>query len=196
VSAFSSPTGVERGSSPPEKALRRFLARGELDWVHRHGWRLLVEGHGIAEFAAGKLSGEMESMDFRRIGGAWKWQDYSSDCDPATLRRGRPAITWTLAAGQHLNANTTQVDVNLGPGECNDGKSQNDRVQKPEFREQGGALLMTLWLRPVSPGGHTCPGLVEPPLKVKLPGPLGSRALMDGGTYPPGSGREDELEGF
>jgi hypothetical protein len=44
---------------------------------------------------------------------------------------------------------------------------------------------MALWLRPLPPGGYTCVGLVEPPLKIQLPGPLGDRELRDGGTYPP-----------
>ena len=61
---------------------------------------------------------------------------------------------------------------------------------KPEFRTQGGALLMTLWLRPLPPGNYTCPELIEPPVEIRLPGRLGDRKLFDGGTYPPGSGRE------
>ena len=75
--------------------------------------------------------------------------------------------------------------INLGPGECDGGRSQNDRLQKPEFREQNGRLLMSLWLRPLPPGGYTCQGLSEPPVTIELPEPLGERELMDGGAYPP-----------
>jgi hypothetical protein len=107
-------------------------------------------------------------------------------------RRGREAITWTLDPLQpQLRPSTRKIEVNLGPGECSSGRSQNDRLQKPEFRERNGALLMTLWLRPVPPGLHTCEGLIEPPVTIRLPESLGQGRLLDGGTYPPSSGRED-----
>jgi hypothetical protein len=185
VAAFSGRTNAERGSKPSERALRRFLSRGSLSWVRKKSWRLVVERNGFAEFASGRLAGELEWMYFRRHNGAWKWEGYTSDCDPSSLRRGIQAITWEVAEGQKLTPETTSIEVNLGPGECSGGRGQNDRVQKPEFREQQGKLLMTLWLRPLPPGGYTCVGLIEPPLKIELPEPLGDRELRDGGTYPP-----------
>jgi|GEM_PF-2478804 len=196
VAAFSSPTGVEGGSKPSEKALRRFLASGPLNWAHRNNWRLLVENRRIAEFAVGGVAGEMETMSFRRAEGRWKFSTYSSDCDPASIRREITAITWTLDPDhRQLTPTTRKIQVNLGPGPCSSGRSQNERLQKPEFREQGGALLMSLWLRPLPPGGYTCQGLIEPPVEITLPEPLGNRRLLDGGTYPPGTGREDVYGG-
>src|SRR3954447_6304234 len=82
VSAFSGPTKAERGSSPAEKALRRFLARNILSWVPKHNWRLVAEAHGFAEFAAGRLRNGPEWTTFRRIRGRWKWQSYSGGCLP------------------------------------------------------------------------------------------------------------------
>lgn len=195
VPAFSGPTGAERGSRPSERALRRFLKRDILDWVPKHNWRLVVESEGIAEFSAGRLSHGLEWMTFQRVRGRWKWQTYSGGCLPSTLRRERPAISWDLSDEQPpLSPQTRRVKVHLGPGECNDGKSQNDRLQKPEFREQNGKLIMTLWLRPVSPGFHTCVGLIEPPVVIELPEPLGERELLDGGTYPPRPAAEPDPE--
>jgi hypothetical protein len=185
VAAFSGPTNAERGSLPSERALRRFIARGYLPWLNRKNWRLVVEDHGFAEFASGRLERELEWIQFRRVKGRWKFLTYSSDCDPNSLRRGIPAITWELAEGQKLTPATRTIEVNLGPGECASGRSQNERVQKPEFREQQGKLLLSLWLRPLPPGGYTCEGTSEPPLKIELPEPLGERELRDGGTYPP-----------
>lgn len=186
VAAFSGPTNAEKGSLPSEKALRRFLAQDILTWVRKRSWRLVVEKHGIAEFASGRLLGELEWMTFRRARGRWKWEGYSSDCEAATLRHGRDAITWTLDPDQpQLGPETDTILVDLGPSECSGGKPAAPRLQKPEFREQNGALLMTLWLRPLPPGGYTCEGVIEPPVKIELPEPLGTRPLMDGGTYPP-----------
>lgn len=192
VAAFSGPTNAERGNLPSEKALRRELAHEAATFEpgyplpYRHNWRLLAEGEGVAEFVAGRLgSGRLEWMSFAKENGAWRDRSSSSNCQPASLRRGLEAITWTLARNQHLGSRTRKVRVDLGPGECDDGRSQNARVQKPEFDEQNGVLLMSLWLRPVSPGFHTCLGAFEPPLVVRLPEPLGHRQLWDGGLYPP-----------
>lgn len=52
---------------------------------------------------------------------------------------------------------------------------------------------MSVWLDPVGPGYHTCEGVVEPPLTVKLPGRLGNRLLYNGGTYPPARAQSSRL---
>src|SRR6476646_1121425 len=195
VSAFSGPTDAERGSLPSERAVRRFLGEDVLSWVPKHNWRLASESHGIAEFAAGRLRKGVEWMSFQRTRGRWKFLGYAGGCLPNTLRRGQSAITWDLSEDQpSLGAQSHRIKVYLGPGECNDGKSQNDRLQKPEFREQNSKLIMTLWLRPVSPGLHTCVGLIEPPVVIELPEPLGERELLDGGTYPPRPAAEPDPE--
>lgn len=193
ISAFSSPTGVERTNSPQVRAMKKFIGGvGDEEFVRRHDWRLLNQTPGIAEYASGRLGGELEYILVQKSRGHWHFSTYSSNCEPASVRRGVTAITWTLDPKQpQLSPRTRKISVYLGPGECNDGKSQNDRLQKPEFREQNGALLMALWLRPVSPGYHNCVGTIEPPVVIRLPEPLGNRRLLDGGTYPPSSGRED-----
>lgn len=185
IAAFSAPTDAQRGSKPSEKALARFLRKGILAWVPRHNWRLIFENASRAEFAAGRLDPGVETMLFERRGGAWKWQGYSGGCEFRSIRGDQTAITWTLAEGQHLTPATTRIKVNLGPGECNSGRPQANRLEKPEFREQNGALLISLWLRPLPPGGYTCQGLIEPPVTIRLPEPLGKRPPMDGGSYPP-----------
>lgn len=186
VASFSSPTGVEREKTPQARALRRFIAFFPDEFVRRHDWRLLAEEDGEAVFGAGRLPDEVEVISVERRKGAWKGWGYSSRCEPASIRREREAITWELAPDQpQLGVKTHSILVQLGPGECNGGKPQANRLQKPEFREQNGALLMSLWLKPLPPGGYTCQGLIEPPVRIRLPEPLGSRQLMDGGTYPP-----------
>jgi hypothetical protein len=186
VASFSSPTGVERERTPQARALRRFITFFPEEFVRKHDWRLLAEEGGEAVFGAGRLPDEVEVISVERRKGAWKGWGYSSRCEPASIRREREAITWELAPDQpQLSAKTQSILVQLGPGECNGGKPQAKRLQKPEFREQNGALLMSLWLRPLPPGGYTCQGVIEPPVRIRLPEPLGNRPLMDGGTYPP-----------
>jgi len=186
VVAFSSTTGVEREGTPQARALRRFIAFFPDEFIRKHDWRLLAEENGEAVFGAGRLPDEVEVISIERRKGVWKGWGYSERCEPASIRREREAITWDLASDQpRLNGKTRSVLVQLTGGECNGGKPQAKRLQKPEFREQNGALLMSLWLRPLPPGGYTCQGVSEPPVRIRLPEPLGSRPLMDGGTYPP-----------
>lgn len=184
---FSSPATAELGSTAGERALRRFLRHPVIPWVHRHNWRLLYEHGHTAEFVSSPLSSNPErapeSLLFERHADHWKWTG-SGPCLPASVVDGHPAVYWDLPEGHaELTPETSQIEVNLGPGECAGGKSQNKRAH-PVFSELEGKLLLTIWLTPVY-GPQTCLGLSEPPLKVALPGPLGDRPLYDGGTYPP-----------
>jgi hypothetical protein len=190
--AFADPADAERGHSPAEIALRRYLAKSRHYFPPSkpHGWRLLVETSDYAEFGRGELSrGGVEVNTFRRGKKDWDWSGSSSSCQPQVLRDNQVAITWTLARGQSLTPSTRTVKVDLGPGECASGASQDKRLERPEFREEDGALLMALWIHPVPAlgphEGYTCVGTIEPPVKIRLPEALGKRELLDGGVFPP-----------
>lgn len=191
VAAFSGPTGVETGTRPSEIALREYLEETRT-WVYplvpAHNWRLLAETSEGADFASGRLSTpegpSVISVNYED--GEWKKGSLSSGCHPESIVDGIRAVTWRLAADQKpLRKSTRAIWIDLGPGPCSGGRSQNARAMKPVFKQMGRRLLMVMRLRPLPPGIYTCPGLIEPPLKVRLPGRLGKRKLFDGGTYPP-----------
>lgn len=186
IVAFNSPTGVENENTPQVRAMKELIYK-ELreESTRKRDWRLLAEEGGRAEFGSGRLPDEMEWIVVERERGRWDASGYASGCEPASMRRGLEAITWTLAPQPRLRPRTRSILVELGSGECSSGRPQAPRLQKPEFREQNGALLMSLWLRPLPPGFYTCEGIIEPPVRIKLPEPLGERRLLDGGTYPP-----------
>ena len=183
---FSGPTDAERGNRPSEVALREVLAEGlYADFgAPKHNWRLLVETSGYAQFASGRLGHRAQTISVARRGKGWEQIGYSSNCEPAVLRGGRQAITWALAPGQHLSPTTQSIEVELLGGECDSGQSENERLETPVFREESGAVLMALWIRPVH-GPQTCQALIEPPVTIQLPEPLGQRRLLDGSVFPP-----------
>lgn len=190
VTVFGSSTGVERGAQPSERALGAYLRKER--WVRqlvpaRH-WRLLAETETNAEFASGRLSSSHGpvTMSFELEDGRWRWSGLSSGCEPASIVDELRAVTWTLAVDKPRPApGDRHLWINLGPGECSGGRSQNARARKPVLWRIDKKLMMAMTLKPLPPGGYTCQGLAEPPLKVRLPEPVGESRLFDGATYPP-----------
>lgn len=191
VAAFGGPTGVERGSRPSERALARFLGE-QRKWMEqivptRH-WRLLGETDDAAEFASGRLAdpyGPGTVLVERQTKG-WKAVSMSSECEPTSIVEGLSAITWALAVDKPKpRPGDRHLWINLGGGECSSGRSQNARIRRPVVWRVDRKLMVAMTLKPLPPGGYTCEGLIEPPLKVTLPEPVGSYRLFDGATYPP-----------
>jgi len=191
VPAFSGPTNAERGSRPSEKALARFL-KEERSWAYqivpaRH-WRLLAETDGVAEFASGRLAYPHGpgTVSVERQTRGWKAVSMSSACEPTSIVDGLHAVTWMLAVDKPKpRGNDRYLWINLGGGECSGGRSQNARARSPVLWRIDSKLMMAMTLEPLPPGGYTCEGVIEPPMKVRLPEPVGSYRLFDGATYPP-----------
>lgn len=195
VTVFSGPTEAELGTQPSAVALRAFLHSGDFPGLPTQDWRLLAENATHAEFVRGRLAAELTWLSFEQSDGAWKWISYSSDCDPISIMGRGPVINWTLAYEQQppLRGNITSIEVNLSGGPCDGGRSLN-RHAHPVFRTLGRKLLLTVWIDPIPPGNYTCPALIEPPFRVRLPSRLGNRHLFEGGTYPPLSAGQTRRE--
>lgn len=190
VQVFSGPTGAERGSRGSERALRAFLGR-QRGFATRiapmRGYRRVTEGRRQAIFASGRLRSRygVTGLFFEKQRERWRWSG-SGPCEPTSVIDGEEAITWTISPGQEgLGPDTTRLLIDLGPGPCAGGQSQNERAREPIFQRIDSKLLMAMRLEPLPPGGYTCVGTSEPPLEVELPEPLGQLLLFDGGTYPP-----------
>src|SRR5262245_21212505 len=120
VAIFSAPATAELGSTSGERALRSFLRHPVIPWVPRHNWRLLYEHGHRAEFVSSPLSNRPERAPewllFERRARRWKWTG-SGPCIPVSVIAGHQAIPWDLPEGHaKLTPETTQVEVNLGPG--------------------------------------------------------------------------------
>jgi hypothetical protein len=191
VAAFGGLTDAERGARPSERALARLL-KEQRSWAYpivpAHHWRLLAETEDAAEFASGRLADPFGpgTVSVERQEGGWKAVGMGSNCEPTSIVDGLAAVTWTLAVDKpRPEPGDRHLWVNLGPGECSSGRSQNARARKPVLWRIDKKLMIAMTLKPLPPGGYTCQGLIEPPLKVRLPESLGESHLFDGATYPP-----------
>jgi hypothetical protein len=186
-STLSRPAEAEKGSLPAEVALREWLREKRRPGPERHGWRLLGANEEVAEFIRGDIGDESaEQVAFRRSGDRWQpaFRLHGS-CEFHVRRGSRVATSWSLAPGSRPSPSTRIVKVQLEARECSSGRMASARLERPELRRENGALLMTLWLRPLPPGNYTCQGVLEPPVIMKLPRQLGQDELLDGGVFPP-----------
>ena len=159
VAVFSGSTEAELGSGPPEAALRRFLQNKYFPWINAHHWRRLAGDEKTVEFASGRLSSQLETVSVELKDGRWKDTGYSSDCDPTSIVGNGPVVAWDLARHEKpLPKWVRKVRVDLDGGPCSGGRPQNPRA-RAVFQSLGSKLLLTIWLRPLPPGGYTCEGI-------------------------------------
>jgi hypothetical protein len=187
IAVFSTVAGAEEGSLPAEVGLREVVNDPALSWIGfaQHGWRALAEGPESASFVSGELGEDTRFLSLTKADGRWKFAG-SGPCSLTTVVPGARTVAWSLAAEQPgLRPDTRRIRVDLGPGNCASGASQNARARKPIFRQRGRTLLMILSLEFGASGPQTCQGVIEPPLRVSLPGRLGTRKLYDAGSFPP-----------
>jgi hypothetical protein len=190
--ALRKPADAENGTLESEAALRTFLRGHRQPGPPSNGWRLLAETETTADFAQGYIAdGTFEQALFKNVGGVWE-DRWLGPCPLPTAHDGRRAVTWTLAGPKPPTPSSRTIEVDLGPAECASGMPESEQLEAPVFRQENGALLMTLWLRPLPPGWYSCQAVEGPPTKIELPGRLGHRELLDGGVFPPQSpiGRE------
>ena len=77
------------------------------------------------------------------------------------------------------------MHVRVSRLDCNDGRRVTpEEVHPPVITTTADQVAVWYVSDPVSPGMHTCPGPMGTPLVLDLGEPLGTRTLVDGGTYP------------
>jgi hypothetical protein len=86
--------------------------------------------------------------------------------------------SWTLAPGQEVGPTSKQLDVLVTRVGCNSGVTGD--VEAPEIEVTSDRVIVRFVVTPGEPGTADCQGNQEVPFRLKLPEPLGDRALADG----------------
>lgn len=68
---------------------------------------------------------------------------------------------------------------------CSGGHSADGRILAPAVEEGASFVSVTFFLSPPPVGERTCEATEPLPMTVTLRNRIGSRALVDGGRYPP-----------
>lgn len=104
---------------------------------------------------------------------------------PGTPPEGTVAIGWTLYPEEPPpGPDSRSVVIAVHENWCTGSRNPIPHLEPPEVRYLKRAVLITLWIHPPE-GPRTCPGNPIAKLRVRLPGPLGTRQLYDGVTTPP-----------
>jgi len=166
--------------------LRRYLGTATASGLPKHHWRLVASTPDQAEFVHGRLEGEngLRWLGLERVGGGWKVLG-PFECFPSTLRDGNPATEWTLYPGAPApDPSAESIVVGIHEQACTGGRNPISHLERPYVRYRKRTVLVMFWVEPLE-GPHTCPGNPVGKFRLKLPGPLGNRRLLDGATYPP-----------
>jgi hypothetical protein len=95
-----------------------------------------------------------------------------------------PASWWLDPAAAAPKPVSTSIRALVVEESCAGGKSPEGRVELPRIEPTAAAIAITFEVRR-QPGGQDCQGNPPFPVTIKLPEPLGGRALLDGGADPP-----------
>ena len=184
---FRRPRGAEDGKHPANQKLKALLERRRDEIVPgpRHGWIRVYRQQGEAEFLREKRSRKSYfSISLEKEGERWKWAGSWSGCRPSAWGPKTEGGTIELRDGHPPKADDTRLRVLVHEWSCHGYRVPKREDVHPRVIYGRDNLIVILRIE-YPQGDATCPG--TPPFRytVKLDEPLGDRALVDGGLYPP-----------
>lgn len=121
-------------------------------------------------------------MALEQRDGAWEWAG-AGECRPTAHHPSLGPATWALE-GSELGPEDTAFTASVTERSCASGQSSEGRVRDPLIEYREDAVIVTFFVAPLD-GDATCPGNPPTAVGVQLDEPLGDRALLDGGVWPP-----------
>lgn len=193
VSALDAPTGAESAAGPPYDALRATLAVFGTEMqslgLDRLTWRLVGQDAQGAQFLARAITAGPEEPAWVEAEIGFEGDQWvPSGVGQCRLRTVLSAVSgpasWTLDPSFPAPAaDATTLHLLVTELACSSGRPPTGRISEPLIATTATTVTITIGVRPLG-GDQNCPGLMGTPIAVTLPGPLGNRTLLDGGTFP------------
>ena len=175
---------AEAATDSTSLALREILNGPDGSGLPSTGWHRVISTPNSVLFVAADGSG-WSRLQLTATANGW-FMDLSGACSLAlALPTGVGRASWWLdpAAGDPP-VDATSVAAFVLEEACASGKSPAGRVLPPVIDASDTAISVVIAIRH-RPGDQDCPG--NPPLAIQLDlgEAIGSRALLDGGEFPP-----------
>lgn len=190
----SAKANAETADTGAAAALRADLAQ-ELD-MPASGWTIVSQSDSQVMFIAGLTTGsdraEVTVQRGTSLSGAvtadgWQVAGSGSCQLMAVAPAGYTTGTWGLDPSVPYSASATEIDIDVAELACSSGRSPQGRIVTHVDYSQTAVSVTAFVLSLLGP--QTCqltiPATPEPPYVVHLDQPVGSRDLVDGGTWPP-----------
>jgi hypothetical protein len=184
----SASADAEKANTGAAAALRAALAQ-QPD-MPASGWMVVSESDSQVMFIAREATGTAEVNVQRGDSlsgavGADGWQVAGSGGCPlmAVPPSGYTTATWGLDPSVAYSATATELSIDVSELACSSGTSPEGRIVTSVDYGQT-SVAVTVIVRSLS-GAQTCQGTIPATYVVQLDQPVGSRDLVDGGSWPP-----------
>jgi len=182
--------GSENELDPASLALRQILTGPDGAGLNLPpaGWHRVIRTSTEALFVAPALlpaDSQWVMVSLMNAAGTWTYDSAGACQMTVALAKGiGPATWWLDPAADRPPADATSVAAIVLELSCASGASADGRVLPPVIRSGASAISVLVAIRR-RPGDQDCPG--NPPLAIRLDlgETIGSRALLDGGQFPP-----------
>lgn len=194
LAALDQPRNAESGTSPEAIALREYLAtHSNATGDPKTGWfelaRKTVDANDYVRFGNGPLIAFRNLLFVRVAGGPWKVHNtFASQC---VLRKlfsdGRASTPWNVVPNRlPIRRTARSVWIQMKEIACAGGRPADGRTSVPVIEYAPTQITLYARIAP-STGTQTCQSNPPTYVKVDLSQPIGSRALVDGGSVPANS---------
>lgn len=194
MAALDRPRNAESGSSGEATALRNYLANDPAAAsLPKSGWfelaRKTADANDYVRFGNGPLTAFRNLLFVRVAGGPWK--PHSSFGQQCILRKllsdGRASTPWNVVPNRlPVKRSARSLWIQMTETACASGRPADGRASVPVIQYAPTQITLLARIGP-STGTQTCQSNPPTYLKVELSQPIGSRALIDGGSVPSNS---------
>lgn len=173
-------------SIPAGVALAEFIESGQggEPLLPSDGWRLAGLDDSSASFVAA-LPGDPPYAEAQAENSASGWRIVGwGQCRPSLEMTGVNPATWTIAAGQEIDASSSTFLADVTETACASGRSSEDRVRQPLISYEPDRIVVIFTVEPLPGDAQECPGNPATRVRVELSEQIGDRNLFDGGALP------------